>query len=94
MDALETHVGGHKPFRAHLRFVKDVLYGLHVLAIEDRCSSFQETLPKTTFSDTSQTPGLRAEKEVPEASKTDPKTLFWSLQKSLENGPKNGYKEK
>ena len=94
MDALETHVGGHKPLSAHLRFLEDVLYGLHVFAIEDRCSSHQETLPKTTFSDISQTPGLRAEKDVPEASKGDPKTLSWGLRKSLENGPETGHQKK
>ena len=94
MDALETHVGGHKPLSVHLRFLKDVLYGLHVFATEDRCSSLQETLPKTTFSDTSQTPNLRAEIEVPKASKKNPKTLSWGLRKCLENSPETGLPKK
>ena len=69
------------------------MYGLHVFAIADRCSSLHETLQTKAFSHTSQTPGLRPEKEVPEASKGHPKTLLWNLQKPLENAPKTDHRK-
>ena len=94
IKAFETHVGGVGPSEAHLRFLKDVLYGLHVFAIQDVCSSLQETLQDNTFSHPSQTPGLRPEKRVPEPSKRDPKTLLWSLRKHSENDPETGHAKK
>ena len=94
MDLLGTHIEEQGAVSAHLRFLKDVLYGLHVFAIGDLCSSLHETLQKKTFSHTSQTPGLRTEKRLPEASKRDPKTLLGSLWKHPENGPETGHEEK
>ena len=43
MKAFGIRVGGFGPSEAHLRRLKDVLYGLHVFAIQDVRSS----LPKT-----------------------------------------------
>ena len=94
MDALQTHVGGHKAMSAHLRFLKDVLYDLHVFAIQDLCSSLHETLQKKTFSHTSRTPGLIPEKKFPEPPKRHPKIRLWSLQKPLENTPETEHHEK
>ena len=62
MDAFATHVEGHKPSRAHLRFFKDALYGLHGFAIEDPCSSLQETGPKNILSHAAQTLCLEPKK--------------------------------
>ena len=78
MDAFGTHVGGYRPSRAPLRFLKDVLYGLHGFAIEDTCSSLQETDRKNTFSHAAQNFCPRTQKEVPVVFKKDPKTLFWA----------------
>ena len=94
MDSLGTRVGEQKAVSAHLRFLKDVLYDLHVFAIQDLCSSLHETLQKKTFSHTSQTPGLIPEKKIPELSKKPTKTLPWSLQKPLENTPETEHQEK
>ena len=94
MDPFGTHVGGHRPSRAPLRFLKDVLYGLHGFAIEDPCSSLRETGRGNTFSHTSHNPAPTAQNKVPEPSKRDPKTLIWSLRTPLENGPETGHQEK
>ena len=44
IEAFGTHVGGFGPSEANLRFLKDVLYGLHVFAIQDIFSSLHKTL--------------------------------------------------
>ena len=93
MDSLGTRVGEQKAVSAHLRFLKDVLYGLHVFAIQDLCSSLHETLQKKTFSHTSQTPGLRSEKRIPEPSKRHPKTLHWRFRRQPEAASKLGAKK-
>ena len=94
IEAFGTHVGDFGPSEANLRFLKDVLYGLHVFAIQDLCSSLQETRQKTTFSHTSHNPAPRAQKGVPEPSKRDPKTLLWSLWKHPEQASKTWYPKK
>ena len=65
MDALETHVGGHKPLSAHLRFLKDVLYGLHVFAIEARGLSLHEQSERRLFQILHKPLRPRSQKEVP-----------------------------
>ena len=44
IEAFGTHVGDFGPSEANLRFLKDVLYGLHVFAIQDVSSSLHKTL--------------------------------------------------
>ena len=94
MNAFGTHVGGHRPSRAPLRFLKDVLYGLHGFAIEDTCSSLQETDRKNTFSHAAQNLCPRTQKEVPEASKRDPKTLLWGLWRHPEKDSETDHRKK
>ena len=94
IEAFGTHVGDFGPSEANLRFLKDVLYGLHVFAIEGRCSSLQEALQNTAFSHAAQCPAPGTQNKLPEPSKRDPKTLLESLQKQPENGPETGHEEK
>ena len=44
IEVFGTHVGDFGPSEANLRFLKDVLYGLHVFAIQDVSSSLHKTL--------------------------------------------------
>ena len=85
---------GTKPSEAHLRFLKDVLYGLHVSAIEDHCSSLQETLQKKTFSHPGQAPALRPGKKDPGNLEKEPQNTSLEPSELLENGPKTGHQKK
>ena len=73
MDARGTHVGGHKPWSAHLRFLKDVLYGLHGFATKDTCSSLKKTHQKSMFSHSAESLCPKPQKLVLEPSKGTPK---------------------
>ena len=94
MYPFDAQVRGPNAARAHHRFLKDVLYGLHVFTIDDPCSSLWETVRRHTFSPIAQTASPRPQKGFPEPFKRDPKTLLWSLRKPLENAPKTEHQKK
>ena len=94
MRALGTHGGGHKPLSAHLRFLKDVLYGLHGFAREDSCFSNQKTCQENMFSHAARSLRPKPQKALPEPSKRDPKTLLWDLWRHVAKASKTGHLKK
>ena len=79
IEASGILLGGPRPLKAHRRFLRDVLYGLHGFARGDPCSSLPETSQKNTFSHAAQDLSPILQKTVLEPSKSDSKTLLSDL---------------